>query len=169
MPYRLSSPQSDPSEESLRESLEAILAGRSLLSLATAGDAGPHVNVAFFAVDDGLTLYFVSERTTTHSGNVGSDPRAAASVFLDPPEFGEQLRGVQLFGRVTEVRGTAVEEAVSCYQGRFSAFAQDPSARRAILTGEASVALYRFLVDAVTLLDEPRFGRRRYLKATVSR
>jgi putative heme iron utilization protein len=74
--------------DGLRESIGEILAGSTLFALATVGsDGSPHANTAFFAHDDALVASFVSERSARHSVNLAAEPRAMASVFLDPPRL----------------------------------------------------------------------------------
>ncbi|MFF3517399.1 pyridoxamine 5'-phosphate oxidase family protein [Streptomyces sp. NPDC002573] len=171
MPYRLDAQDGNHTDEALRASLEELLADNTLFSLATTGPGGAHINTAFFAHDGELNLYFVSERSTQHSRNTASDPRAAATVTRQPPEYGEHLQGVQLSGVVHEARDTetGASAALACYQGRFPTFAQDTATQQRFLTGEGSLALYGFRVESLTLLDEPRFGRRVYIKAAVVR
>ncbi|MGV9565151.1 hypothetical protein [Streptomyces sp. NPDC003480] len=169
MSYRLDAQDGNHTDEALRASLEELLAHNTLFSLATAGPGGAHINTAFFAHDGELNLYFVSERSTQHSRNTASDPRAAATVTRQPPEYGEHLQGVQLSGVVHEARNAEAGAALVCYQGRFPTFAQDTATQQSFLTGEGPLALYRFRAEALTLLDEPRFGRRVYIKAAVVR
>ena len=171
MSYRLDARDGTHADEALRASLEELLADNTLLSLATTGPEGAHINTVFFAHDGELDLYFVSERSTQHSRNTAADPRAAATVSRQPPEYGEHLQGVQLSGVVHEAREveTGAKPALACYQRRFPTFAQDAALQQRFLTGEGPLALYRFRVDSLTLLDEPRFGRRVYVKAAVVR
>ncbi|MEV7782828.1 pyridoxamine 5'-phosphate oxidase family protein [Kitasatospora sp. NPDC088351] len=170
MPYRLDVTQGDRPAEELRKGVEGLLAEAMVLTLATAGhERGPHANLAFFAHDDDLVLYFVSERSTRHSHHLAEEARAAATVFLPPPVFGEQLRGVQLSGSAGEAWGRQAEAALAAYQGRFPSFAQDAEVRRQFLTGGGAAALYRFQVEELTAVDEPVFGRRNYLRAGVLR
>lgn len=118
MPYRLDNIQGDWPAEELRKGVEGLLAESMVLTLATAGpEHGPHANLAFYAFDDDLVLYFVSERSTRHSLHLSEQARAAATVFLPPPVFGEQLRGVQLAGRAGEAWGHQAEAALAAYQG----------------------------------------------------
>jgi uncharacterized protein len=158
------------SVDGLRESLEEILASRSLLVLATVGtDSGPHANTGFFAYDDDLVVFFVSERSTRHSQNLGDDPRVMAAVFLDPPVYGEHLRGLQLAGRAAEASLDETPHALAVYRKRFPTFAQDPAVQDRFCRAEGPAVLYRFTVDGVTVIDEPRFGRRKYITATITR
>jgi uncharacterized protein YhbP (UPF0306 family) len=147
-----------------------ILAGRDLISMATcASDLGPHANSAFFAFDDELVVWFVSERTTQHSLNLAGEPRMSASVFLDPPAYGEGLRGVQLWGNGREARPDERELALMVMRERFATFAQDSAVREKFLTAQLPSVFYRFEVGNLTVLDEPRLGRRVYVPATVDR
>jgi uncharacterized protein YhbP (UPF0306 family) len=156
--------------EEFRDSVAEILGASRLFALATVGpEEEAHANTAFFAADETLTLYFVSERTTQHSRNLAAHPRAAVNVFLEPPRYGEQLRGLQLSGRVQECEGGDLDHALEVYQRRFPDFAQDPEVRERFRTGVAPSALYSFQVESLTLLDEPRFGRRNYVSAAVTR
>jgi len=158
------------SAEDVLASAKEILAGRDLLSMATSSvDLGPHANSAFFAFDDDLIMWFVSERTTRHSINVAGDPRMSASVFLDPPTYGEGLRGLQLWGTAREAESHERQVALSVLQGRFPSFAQDPVVRERFLTAELPSVFYRIEVGTLTVLDEPRFGRRIYIPAAVDR
>ncbi|MGW6916624.1 hypothetical protein ACWGB8_22775 [Kitasatospora sp. NPDC054939] len=176
MPYRLDItqgdwPTGDPARvEEFRKGVEGLLAESLVLSLATAGpERGPHANLAFFAYDEDLVLYFVSERSTRHSLHLTEEARAAATVFLPPPVFGEQLRGVQLAGSAGEAWGRQAEAALAAYRERFPSFAPDDATQRLFLTGGGAAALYRFQVEELTVVDEPAFGRRNYLRAKVAR
>ncbi|MFI5938322.1 pyridoxamine 5'-phosphate oxidase family protein [Actinoplanes sp. NPDC051494] len=170
MAARLQVPGNSPDPAAVLASAREILAGRDILSIATLSpELGPHANQAFFAVDADLTLWFVSERTTRHSRNISADPRTAASVFLDPPVYGEGLRGVQLRGPAREAGPEERPAALAVLRDRFPAFAEAPHVREGFLAGELPATFYRIDVAELTVLDEPRFGRRVYVPATVLR
>ncbi|MFG1602677.1 pyridoxamine 5'-phosphate oxidase family protein [Actinoplanes sp. NPDC049265] len=146
-----------------------VLTGRDLLTLATqSSELGPHANSAFFAVDD-LVLFFLSERTTVHSQNLDADQRVSASVFLDPPQYGEGLRGIQVWGTAREVSPEERPHAMDVLRRRFPTFAADPAVRDRFLQAELPSVFYRIDIDRLTVLDEPRFGRRVYVSASVRR
>ncbi|RKE21710.1 pyridoxamine 5'-phosphate oxidase family protein [Streptomyces sp. TLI_171] len=170
MPYRLDVIQGNWPADELGKGVEGLLADSTVLSLATAGhERGPHANLAFYAFDAELVLYFVSERSTRHSLLLAEDARAAGTVHLPPPVFGEQLRGIQLSGSASEAWGRQAEAALAAYRGRYPDFATDPEVREQFLAGRGAAALYRFQVEELTAVDEPRFGRRNYLHAKVVR
>ncbi|MER5865420.1 pyridoxamine 5'-phosphate oxidase family protein [Kitasatospora sp. NPDC002040] len=170
MAFRLEMTQGDWPAPELAKGVEGLLAESMVLTLATTGpERGPHANLAFFAYDDDLVLYFVSERSTRHSLHLTEEARAAATVFLPPPVFGEQLRGIQFTGSAGEAWGHQAEAAFAAYQARYPDFGRDPELRRQYLAGAGAAALYRFQVEELTAVDEPRFGRRNYLSARVLR
>ncbi|GLY95813.1 pyridoxamine 5'-phosphate oxidase family protein [Actinoplanes sp. NBRC 103695] len=159
-----------PSDETVMISVRQILAGRDLMSMATySTDLGPHVNSAFFAADDDLIMWFVSERTTRHSLNIAAEPRVSASVFLDPPTYGEGLCGIQVWGTAREARQDERAHAVAVLRLRFPSFAADTKVLEGFLNASLPSTFYRLEVSELTVLDEPRFGRRVYVRAAVAR
>lgn len=152
------------------ESVEAIVAQTTVLTLATGGEDGaPHANMAFFALGPVFDLFFVSEPSTRHGRNVAGRPRASAAIWLSPPEYGEHLQGMQLTGECAVARDDVAAAAFAAYSGRFPSFGRDPTLRESYLAGTAASSLYRFRVNSLTLVDEPRLGRRNYLNLDVVR
>ena len=137
----------------VREAVTALLDDCELLCLATAtGTAGPHIATLYFA-HDSFALWFVSARDTEHGRQIATNPRVAGAVFL-PRAYGGPLRGMQLAGTVRRARPAEIAAGLTVYQARYADFAPDP----AMLSGQAQQTLYRFEVDAVSLVDEERFG-----------
>jgi len=154
----------------LAESIEAIVAETTVLSLATSdADGATHANMAFFALGPELDLFFVSEPSTRHGRNLAVQPHCAAAIWLPPPEYGEHLQGMQLTGECGVAAGETAVEALAAYSGRFPSFASDPEMRSRYLAGTAPSSLYRFRAASLTLVDEPRLGRRNYLNLDVVR
>lgn len=152
------------------KSVEAIAAQTSVLSLATGDQSGtPHANMAFFALGPEFDLYFVSEQSTRHGRNAAQRPDASAAIWLSPPEYGEHLQGMQLTGNCAIAQDEVAVAAFEAYSGRFPSFGRDPAMRENYLTGTAPSSLYRFRVSELTLVDEPRLGRRNYLSLRVVR
>jgi hypothetical protein len=152
------------------DSVEAIAAETPVLSLATSGEDGTaHANMAFFALGPDFDLFFVSEPSTRHGRNLTVRPQASAAIWLRPPEYGEQLQGMQLTGQCAIARELDAAEAFAVYSGRFPSFGRDPVMRESYLAGTAASSLYRFRTQSLTLVDEPRLGRRNYLNLEVMR
>lgn len=154
----------------IAESIEAIAAHSTVLSLSTsAADGAAHANLAFFALGAKFDLFFVSESSTRHGRNLAARPRASAAIFVPPPEFGEHLQGMQLTGECAIVHGEDGFEGFDAYSARFPLMARDPALRESYVAGTAPSSVYRLRVSSLTLVDEPRLGRRNYLNLSVVR
>ncbi|MCK9876690.1 pyridoxamine 5'-phosphate oxidase family protein [Frankia sp. Ag45/Mut15] len=159
-----------PGSAAVLKAARKIFSEQVMLTMASVSpEVGVHANSAFFAIDEEFVVWFVSEATTRHSRNLHADARVAASIFLDTPEHGEQLRGVQFFGTARKAAAAEVPAGLRTYRQRFPTFAQTPQAQRLFLDLDGPSFFYRFEVASLTLLDEPAFGRRVYLSATVER
>jgi uncharacterized protein len=152
------------------ESVEGIVSQTPVLALSTSDNTGvPHANMAFFALGTNFDLFFMSETSSVHGRNVAERPAASVAIWLKPPEFGEHLQGMQLEGECSVAEGDIAAEAFDAYSGRFPVMGRDPSVRESYLNGTAASSLYRFRVSKLTLVDEPRLGRRNYLHLEVIR
>jgi uncharacterized protein YhbP (UPF0306 family) len=96
-----------------------ILSLNRLLALSTVSpDGRAHANTAFFAFDDDLSIYLLSPPASEHARNLISNPSAAVAVY-DSRQTKESRRGVQLFGRMSEVAGPEGDRALRCFGARF--------------------------------------------------
>ena len=72
----------------------ALLETQDYMTVATADAAGtPSVAPVAFAHDDDFNLYWVSSKTTTHSGNIRTRPDVAIVVAVDEPADGVYVHG----------------------------------------------------------------------------
>jgi len=72
---------------------------RSTMSLATVDQAGkPHAANLYFAPDDRLNLYFVSDAKSAHCRHVASRPDVAGTAYA-PVRMWQQIKGVQFHGK----------------------------------------------------------------------
>lgn len=137
------------------ERARSLLRSETTLVLATMDeDLAPRSTPLFYCVDDGLRLYWFSSRWSVHSRNCVRNPAAAVAVFA-PASRWKQIRGVQLWGRVSvvrdrEVRGTMERRYCERFElGRVLAAAM----RRA--------ALYCFTPERLRYVENVRrFGER---------
>ncbi len=101
----------DPAE--LRAAITALLAREATVTLATAGaDGRPWAATVFFAADDGLTLYFVTDPRTRHGRDLAADARVAGTVQPAVRTWDDVL-GVQLEGRARVLDGAGREQALA--------------------------------------------------------
>jgi uncharacterized protein YhbP (UPF0306 family) len=94
--------------------IAAFLREQSTLALATIDERGqPSVAPLYYIVDEELTLFWLSTKTSLHSENLKRAPSAAATIYLQTENW-QEIRGVQLRGTVAliadrERRGALIE------------------------------------------------------------
>jgi uncharacterized protein len=104
----------------LRERIAAFLAEHTTLTLATVGpDGAPAAAAVFYAADDGLSLYFLSEEHTEHGRNLLADPRVAGTIQADGQDW-RGIRGVQVRGEARIVAGADLAHAAAVYGRKFA-------------------------------------------------
>lgn len=101
------------------ETLMTVTSETTTLTLATLDpDGTPRATPLFFAVDEALRLIFLSERESQHAQNLARNPQAAVGLYPEVRDW-EQIRGLQLKGRVEAVPDLEADEALDCYRTRF--------------------------------------------------
>ncbi len=140
----------------LRNRVQDFLRHHTTMSLATVSPEGlPQSAAVFYATDDDLNLYFLSEPNSRHGCNLKQNPRAAVTIHADGQAW-QEIRGLQIEGTVDWVAGlgqTAL--AAKVYATRFDflkglldaaggSFRSDASDEAVTLSG--ALAGSRFLV-----------------------
>ena len=99
--------------------IDAFLAEPLKLQLATINpDGTPHLVTMYYAVFDGL-IGFWTYRTSQKARNLERDPRV--TCLVETGEGYDQLRGVQINGRVTTVTDVArIREIGAVVYGRYA-------------------------------------------------
>jgi hypothetical protein len=130
------------------------------MTIATVGVVGhPWAASVFFATDDHLNFFFLSESKTRHGRDLAGNSHVAIAINDDPSDW-RQIKGVQMEGEVSEVRSPQDKaHALSIYLKKFP-FVQDfiKSPLHALddlkIAGKAfSATLYVFRPRNVYLLD----------------
>ncbi len=104
----------------LRERIAAFLAAHTTLTLATTDtDGTPAAAAVFYAHDDALNLYFLSEERTLHGRNLLADPRVAGTIQADGQDW-RAIRGLQLRGRAAPVTAADLPHAAGVYGRKFA-------------------------------------------------
>jgi 4-hydroxy-3-polyprenylbenzoate decarboxylase len=86
-----------------REQFAAFLAAQTTVTLATTNaDGSPHTCDVFYAQDDDLALYFLSDPKTQHIQNMMRSPRVSATVHGASGGW-ENIRGAQIVGDAARV------------------------------------------------------------------
>lgn len=98
--------------------IRELLAGHSTVTLATSHDGSPWAAAVFYASDDNLDLYFVSDLRTRHGRDLDRHGRVAAAINHDVGTWGGVL-GLQLEGRAAVLEGGPRQAALDCYLAKF--------------------------------------------------
>jgi uncharacterized protein YhbP (UPF0306 family) len=100
-----------------------LLDASTLCSIASVCDDGrPHINTAYFAWNERMDIFWMSEPEAQHSRNVRRSGAIAIAVYDSGQVWGSPDRGIQLFGDAEELEREAEGEAKAVYRHRFSAF-----------------------------------------------
>lgn len=109
-----------PDDPGVKERIRAFLAQHTTLTLATAGNDGlPAAAAVFYAADDALNLYFLSEERTEHGQNMLRDARVAGTIQADGQDW-RSIRGLQVRGIARIVRPSELLHATTMYGRRFA-------------------------------------------------
>jgi uncharacterized protein YhbP (UPF0306 family) len=137
-----------------------LLDESKLCAIATVSPGGrAHVNTAYFAWSPAFAIVWLSAPDARHSRNVRADGSAAVAVFRSTQTWGGSDRGIQLFGRGSELRGRAALEAERLYAKRFPAYEGDLPAFR----------FYRLATRRMKLFDERVLGGGTFVTVAVQR
>ena len=139
---------------------ESLLEASTLCAIATADASGrPHVNTAYFAWTPDWRVVWISDPGAQHSRNVEARPAVAIAVYDSGQEWGEQDRGIQLFGTAHRAEGAEAEAAATLYAKRFPAFRG---------TDLGAYGFYAFRPRRVKLFDEQALGTGTFVSAKVA-
>jgi uncharacterized protein YhbP (UPF0306 family) len=138
-----------------------LLDASTLCAIATVSpDNRPHINTAYFAWGDSWELVWLSEPAAQHSQNVRANGVVAIAVHDSHQVWGNPDRGIQVFGRASELGGAAARNAQALYMRRFARFAQ---------TDLSAYRYYRCRPQRMKLFDERTFGAGVFVIARIRR
>jgi uncharacterized protein YhbP (UPF0306 family) len=135
------------------------LSSHHVLNLATCGSAGTWCAAVFYASED-LSLYFLSSPNSRHAADLDSNPRVACTIQEDYSDW-RKIRGIQLEGSATQIRGQEQARAIALYGAKFPVIHAAALAPREIAAALLTVTWYRVLPSRVYFLDNSLgFGHR---------
>ena len=135
-----------------------LLDGSKLCAIATVSSGGrAHINTAYFAWGTRYEIVWLSAPDATHSRNVRATGSAAVAVFRSTQTWGGSDRGIRVFGRARELRGSLSLEAERLYAKRFRAYEGDLPAFR----------FYRLATRRMKLFDERVLGGGTFVTVSV--
>ncbi len=145
--------------------IAAFLDVHHVLSLATVGSEGPHAANVFYARDERLSLFWVSDPASRHSVHIETCPAVVGTVAPDYLDFPE-IKGLQLFGSAKRL--TPAPEDVhgrQLLQGRYPFLRNVSDAPEALREAFARAGVYRFDPVKIVLIDNSRgFGSKETLE-----
>jgi uncharacterized protein YhbP (UPF0306 family) len=119
------------------------LAGERALTLATAGDGGPHA-ATFLYVSDGIDMLIWLKPGSKTAENVAANPRVGFAIDEYAPDW-RQTKGVQGSGRCEPVTGEGIAAAAMRFGDRFPDLSPGGST--------ANIAFYRIVPDELQFID----------------
>jgi uncharacterized protein YhbP (UPF0306 family) len=152
--------------------VRAILGSTELCAMATLADDGAaHINTAYFAFDDELRLYFLSNPASLHCRNIARRPGMAVAAFDTHQPWGAPGKGLQLFGTGAVAAGGAADRARTVYGARFPLFGEFSRSPDAPSAGPSFrvLRLYEFTPDRLKILDEEHLGDEANVVAEIRR
>lgn len=147
-----------PSSSRLAAIARRLLDESKLCAIATVSPGGrAHVNTAYFAWSPEFQIVWLSAPDARHSRNLRANGSAAVAVFRSTQSWGGSDRGIQVFGRVRELRGRASLQAERLYAKRFRAYEGDLPTFR----------FYRLTTRRLKLFDERVLGGGTFVTVSV--
>lgn len=152
-----------------RKAISEMLAAYNTVSLATAQADRPWVAAVFYASDADLNLYFVSDYRTRHGRDMQANAQVAGAINPDCGTW-DDVRGLQMEGRVEVLTGAARLKGLGCYLAKFHAvkalFDQPRNRNEETIAERLKAAnLYRLEPDWIRLIDNSRwFGFKEELR-----
>jgi uncharacterized protein YhbP (UPF0306 family) len=139
-----------------------LLDAAPLCALATVSPGGrAYINTMYFARADPWDLVWISSPDSQHSRNVRERRSASIAVFDSHQRWGGEDRGIQVFGRARELRGTAAHMALRAYAARFRHRDADQILGRYVV--------YRLRATRLKIFDERELSRGTFVTTRVGR
>lgn len=158
---------SHPNHDELSARITAFITHHHVMTLASTSPSGPWIAPVFYAEqadEQGRPqLAFVSSPASRHATELTADGRAAAAIHVDTTEW-QQIRGLQLSGRVHLLEGAERERARQRYAEKFPLIGAPARAPEAIVRAFARIHWFAFVPERAFFTDNAvSFGRREEL------
>ena len=136
--------------DNLRDRLLQFLRDHQVMTLAVMdADDNPYAAALFYAVDDELRLYVVTDPATDHGKAMQRNPAVAGTIQLDRQHWHE-IQGVQFRGICRQLEGADRVPAWEIYSTRFPFLLQpNPLLTPAL----AKTAMWRIDPSWIRLID----------------
>lgn len=158
------------SDAKLNKSISGILEKSILCSIATLGTNNTsYIHTAYFAFNDKLDLFFLSDPTTQHCINIEKNPSIAIAVSDSRQIWQEPKQGLQLFGTCQLAKGTSKISAEYQYIKRFVGYGDWIKVLTEKERKGFTSKFYIIKIDSLKIFDEPTFGEEVYITLKIKR
>jgi uncharacterized protein YhbP (UPF0306 family) len=139
----------------LRKLIEEYLSEAKMLQVATSKHDQPWACTLYFAFDEKLSLYWISEPSRRHSEEIRMNEKVAGTIVL-PHNPGDKVRGLQFQGIATELTGKEAADGMKVYANRYG---MKQKRVNAILDGSDGHFCYKIKPSLYVLFDEKNFPK----------
>jgi hypothetical protein len=110
----------DHDKQETQRAIERLVQSQSTLVLSTVNaDGTPHATPLFYLAGAELELYWFSDASSQHSGNLGRNCGVAVAVYAST-EHWKEIRGVQIRGTVEQITDRKIRRDITLrYSDRF--------------------------------------------------
>ena len=139
--------------------IRGYAAGGLLMQVTTCNSGQPWIAHVWFAFDEQLNFYFISNRARRHSKEIRVSPKVACGIVHPHLEgLGQKVRGLTFEGVAQEIglAGADLDDAYSCYSSRWpnaSSYVKKDDIARDL----TQVRFYRIRPTLFVLFDEVNF------------
>jgi uncharacterized protein YhbP (UPF0306 family) len=155
--------EGDWSREEVEESIREIISENQILSMATAKGEEPHINTAFYAFDDELSLYILTPPDTIHGENLEENNSVAVDIHDSHQEWTDDKEGLQIFGETEQVENAS--KALELYKGRYPELGEFAANTEEL--EELDSEFYIIKPERIKVFDEPRFGTETWINVKI--
>ena len=143
----------------MRKRLLNFLRNHQVVTVAAVEpDGTAHAAALFYAVDDELNLYVLTEPASCHGRAMARTGLVAGTIQRDRQEW-QEIRGAQFRGRCRRLRGAARERGWNLFAARFP-FVRNPAVA-GLAQALGKMALWRIEPAWMRLIDNRRgFGHK---------
>jgi len=94
--------------QGVRKNIKEFLAAHGILTLATVSDKEPWVATVYYAVDDKMNLFILTDPASRHGREMAKNPKVAFSIYdSQQPNSAPVKIGIQGTGTISPVKGLA--------------------------------------------------------------
>lgn len=143
----------------VKELIIDYLKEAKLMSLATCNKDKPWAATVWFAFDDRLNLYFISQNFRRHVAEIKSNPSVAGTIAKPHKDLGAKVTGVQFEGNANEVSILELPKIFKLFVKRFPNAKANIKSVKNIIENTIKTRFYKIKPVRYVLFDEINFPK----------